>query len=50
MAAGGAKPGIPHRNKPTPKKGEAKTLKRKRGQEDLGKLKAAIEELVSVPL
>lgn len=47
MAAGGAKPNIPHRNKPTPKKGEAKTLKRKRGQEDLGKLKAAIEELVS---
>lgn len=50
MAAGGAKPGIPHRNKPTPKKGEAKTLKRKRGQEDLGKLKVAIEELVSVLL
>lgn len=47
MAAGNAKGGFAHRNKSVPKKTDAKSLKRKRGQEDLGKLKAAIEELVS---
>ncbi|KAH6632560.1 P-loop containing nucleoside triphosphate hydrolase protein [Chaetomium tenue] len=45
MAAGNAKGGIAHRNKSVPKKTDAKSLKRKRGQEDLGKLKAAIDEL-----
>ncbi|KAK4034634.1 P-loop containing nucleoside triphosphate hydrolase protein [Parachaetomium inaequale] len=43
--SGGAKNGLAHRNKPVPKKAEAKSLKRKRGQEDLGKLKEAVEQL-----
>lgn len=47
MAAGGAKAGLAHRSKSTPKKTESKTLKRKRDQEDLGKLRQAVEELVS---
>ncbi|KAK4186421.1 P-loop containing nucleoside triphosphate hydrolase protein [Podospora australis] len=50
MATGSAKTVIPHRNKPKtakpiPKHAEAKTLKRKRGQDDLQKLRTAIEEL-----
>ncbi|KAL2142658.1 hypothetical protein VTI28DRAFT_872 [Corynascus sepedonium] len=45
MAAGSTKDGLPHRKKPIPKKAEAKSLKRKRGEEDLGKLKAAVEQL-----
>ncbi|KAK3294110.1 P-loop containing nucleoside triphosphate hydrolase protein [Chaetomium fimeti] len=45
MAAGNTKGGLAHRNKPTPKKSDARSLKRKRGQEDLGKLKAAIDQL-----
>ncbi|KAH6855870.1 P-loop containing nucleoside triphosphate hydrolase protein [Chaetomium sp. MPI-CAGE-AT-0009] len=45
MAAGNSKGGLAHRNKPAPKKTDARSLKRKRGQEDLGKLKAAIDEL-----
>lgn len=49
MAAGSTKDGLPHRKKPIPKKAEAKSLKRKRGEEDLGKLKAAVEQLVSMP-
>jgi ATP-dependent RNA helicase DDX10/DBP4 len=47
MATGNSKGGLAHRNKSVPKKTGAKSLKRKRGQEDLGKLKAAIDELVS---
>ena len=47
MAAGNSKGGLTHRNKAVPKKTDAKSLKRKRGQEDLGKLKAAVDELVS---
>lgn len=50
MAAGGAKGGIAHRSKPAPKKAEAKTLKRKRGQEDLGKLQEAVKQLVGARL
>lgn len=50
MAATGAKSGLAHRNKSTPKKAEAKTLKRKRGQEDLGKLREAVDQLVSRPI
>ncbi|GAB1316573.1 ATP-dependent RNA helicase dbp4 [Madurella fahalii] len=45
MAAGGAKGGLAQRNKPTPKKSEAKSLKRKREQEDLGKLREAVNQL-----
>ncbi|KAL2177814.1 P-loop containing nucleoside triphosphate hydrolase protein [Thermothelomyces heterothallicus CBS 202.75] len=44
MAAGSTKDGLPHRKKPILKK-EVKSLKRKRGEEDLNKLKAAIEQL-----
>ena len=47
MAAGNSKGGLAHRSKAVPKKTDAKSLKRKRGQEDLGKLKAAVDELVS---
>lgn len=47
MAAGNSKGGLAHRKKAVPKKTDAKSLKRKRGQEDLGKLKAAVDELVS---
>ena len=54
MAATGAKGGLAHRNKPVnkpvPKKAEAKTLKRKRGQEDLGKLREAVDQLVRRPI
>lgn len=46
MAAGDKKGGLAHRNKPAPKKGEAKTLKRKRDQDDLGKLRNAVDQLV----
>ncbi len=57
MAAGTTKPsakpgqkgGLAHRGKSAPKKSEAKTLKRKRGQEDLGKLQTAVDELVRMP-
>lgn len=57
MAAGSTKPGakpgskggLAHRGKTAPKKSEAKTLKRKRGQEDLTKLQTAVDELVSLP-
>ncbi|KAH6634655.1 P-loop containing nucleoside triphosphate hydrolase protein [Chaetomium sp. MPI-SDFR-AT-0129] len=45
MAAAGSKNGLAHRNKSTPKKAEAKSLKRKRGQDDLGKLKEAVDQL-----
>ncbi|KAL2165052.1 hypothetical protein VTH06DRAFT_348 [Thermothelomyces fergusii] len=44
MAAGGTKEALPHRKKPVLKK-ERKSLKRKRGEEDLNKLKEAIEQL-----
>lgn len=53
---GGAKTVVAHRHKKnsksadaTPKKPETKTLKRKRGQDELEKLKAAIQELVGDP-
>jgi hypothetical protein len=48
--ATGAKSGLAHRSKTdkaAPKKSEAKTLKRKRGQEDLAKLRDAVDQLVS---
>ncbi|KAL2153774.1 hypothetical protein VTH82DRAFT_4929 [Thermothelomyces myriococcoides] len=44
MAASGTKEGLPHRKKPILKK-ELKSLKRKRGEEDLNKLKERIEQL-----
>jgi hypothetical protein len=50
MAGAATKAGLAHRNKPNkpvPKKAETKTLKRKRDQEDLGKLRKAVDELVS---
>jgi len=56
MAAGDPKTAIAHRSKPTkpkkspkdlPTKSEAKTLKRKRGQDELQRLRTSIEELVS---
>ncbi|KAK4238667.1 P-loop containing nucleoside triphosphate hydrolase protein [Achaetomium macrosporum] len=45
MAAGGGKGALAHRNKPVPKKSESKSLKRKREQEDLGKLREAVDQL-----
>ncbi|KAK3307124.1 P-loop containing nucleoside triphosphate hydrolase protein [Chaetomium strumarium] len=45
MAAGSGKGTIAHRNKAVPKKAESKSLKRKREQEDLGKLREAVEQL-----
>jgi ATP-dependent RNA helicase DDX10/DBP4 len=50
MAASGTKGALAHRNKPAPKKAESKSLKRKRGLEDLGKLRDAVNQLVSWPL
>jgi ATP-dependent RNA helicase DDX10/DBP4 len=47
MAAGGAKGGTGQRAKPVPKKSDLKSLKRKREQEDLGKLREAVSQLVS---
>jgi ATP-dependent RNA helicase DDX10/DBP4 len=48
MAAGSGKGSLAPRNKPVPKKAESKSLKRKREQEDLGKLREAVEQLVSI--
>ncbi|KAK4155834.1 P-loop containing nucleoside triphosphate hydrolase protein [Chaetomidium leptoderma] len=45
MAADGTKGGLAHRKKTAPKKAESKTLKRKRGQEDLSKLREAVDQL-----
>ncbi|AEO70720.1 uncharacterized protein THITE_2122420 [Thermothielavioides terrestris NRRL 8126] len=45
MAAGSAKSGPANRSKQIPKKAESKSLKRKREQEDLGKLRDAISQL-----
>ncbi|KAK4134680.1 DEAD-domain-containing protein [Trichocladium antarcticum] len=54
MADGETKAGLAHRNKPAkqgkpgkpaPKNSDTKTLKRKRDQEDLGKLRKAVDEL-----
>lgn len=50
MAAGGAKGGLAQRNRQTPKKSESRSLKRKREQEDLGKLREAVNQLVSARL
>ncbi|KAL2135703.1 hypothetical protein VTI74DRAFT_7220 [Chaetomium olivicolor] len=45
MAHGSGKGGLAHRGKQAPKKSESKSLKRKREEEDLGKLKEAVNQL-----
>ncbi|KAK4099197.1 DEAD-domain-containing protein [Parathielavia hyrcaniae] len=45
MAAGGTKDGLAHRSKQAPKKPESKSLKRKRGPEDLNQLREAVNKL-----
>ncbi|KAL2257561.1 hypothetical protein VTK26DRAFT_9477 [Humicola hyalothermophila] len=45
MAAGDKNGGLAHRNKAVPKKHEPKSLKRKREQEELDKLRNAVEHL-----